>query len=131
MMRIAALAMLALLLVAAGPAHAKSPIQVTPDDNTIVVNKQVGNEQWVLAFNLFDQTVTGNVFDLGGNPPTFFFCNVDSSDGFSLPADLAGQTLTLDCSSAGGCAALPCDSTTEWHAVGGAAITLPGAFFLP
>lgn len=129
-MRISTFVMLVLLLVAAAPVHAKSPVQVTPDETTIVVNKQVGNEQWVLAFNLFDQTLTGNVFDLGGNPPTFFFCDVDSPDGFDIPADLAGQTLTLDCSSAGSCTVLPCNPITEWHAVG-TAITLPGEFFLP
>jgi hypothetical protein len=129
-MRTSSFVMLAVLLVAAGSAHAKSPVQVTPDETTIVVNKQVGNEQWVLAFNLFDQTLTGNVFDLGGNPPTFFFCDVDSADGFGTPEELAGQTLTLDCSSAGSCAALPCNPISEWHAVSGA-ITLPGEFFLP
>ena len=123
--------MLALLLVSVGSAHAKSPVQITPDGNTILVSKQVGNEQWVVALNLFDQTLTGNVFDLGGKPPTFFFCDVSSADGFSVPADLAAQTLTLDCSIAGGCAALPCAANTEWQVLGGAAITLAGSFFLP
>jgi hypothetical protein len=123
--------LLALVLVSVGSAHAKSPVQITPDDNTMLVSKKVGNEQWVLALNFFDQTVTGNVFDLGGKPPAFFFCDVSSADGFSVPADLAGQTLTLDCSSASGCAALPCDPNTEWQALGGGVITLPGSFFLP
>lgn len=123
--------LLVILLVSVSPAHAKSPIQITPDDNTIVVNKKVGSEQWVLALNIFDQTLSGNVFDLGGKPPTFFFCDVTSPDGFSVPADLSGQTLTLDCSIAGGCSALPCDPNTEWHVLGGGSITLPGSFFLP
>ena len=124
-------AVIAFLLVSLGSAHAKSPLEVTPDDNTILVNKKVGAEQWVLALNLFDLTLTGNVFDLGGKPPTFFYCDVSSPDDLGVPADLAGQTLTLDCSSATGCGALPCDPKTEWHALGGEPITLPGSFFLP
>ena len=124
-------ALMAFLLVSVGSAHAKSPVQIAPDDNTILVNKKVGAEQWVLALNLFDLTLTGNVFDLGGKPPTFFFCDVSFPDDVSAPEDMAGQTLTLDCSSAHGCAALPCDPDTEWQALGGASITLPGSFFLP
>ncbi len=120
------------LLASAVSAHAKSAVQVAPDDSAIIVNKTVGTtEQWVLSLNLNDETLSGNVFNTSGAAPTFFFCNVDSPDGFSEPADLVDQTLTFDCSIASGCSALPCDPATEWHPLGGAAPTLPGSFFLP
>ena len=122
---------LAMLVLSAGTAAAKSPIQIAPDpsDTIILVNKQVGTEQWVISLDLDDQTLTGNVFDLSGKPPTFFSCFVsfDPDDPFE-PEDLATETLTLDCRVAGGCAALPCEA--EWQPLG-TTPTIPGSFFLP
>jgi hypothetical protein len=136
-MRIRLFASLAVVAVLASAAsvHAKSPVQVTPDDSAIIVNKTVGTgsnaEQWVLSLSLNDETLSGNVFEVSGAAPTFFFCDVDSPDGFSEPQDLADQTLTFTCSIAAGCSALPCDPDTEWHPLGGDPPTLPGTFFLP
>jgi len=122
------------LAVTAGAAHAKSPVQVTPDDSAILVNKPVGTEQWVLSLSLNDETLSGNVFDsTPGVAPTFFFCDVETSDGlgFSEPEDLVGVTLTFtDCLVASGCSALPCDPDVEWHDLGSTP-SLPGSFFLP
>lgn len=120
---------LAALLLSVGSAHAKSPIQFTPDESNVLVNKAVGTEQWVLSLNVNDDTLTGNVFDTTGKPPTFFFCDV-TWDGLLDLIDLQGQTLTLDCQVASGCSAVPCDAT-GWHALGGGSISLPGSFFLP
>ena len=120
------------VLACVSVAHAKSPVQITPDESFILVNKTVGTEQWVLTLDLLDDELFGNVFDTSGGNPTFFSCDVDWSDGGAAdPGDLAGQTGTFTCSVASGCSALPCDPDTEWHALGGADITLPGSFFLP
>jgi hypothetical protein len=132
-MRFRACAVLATVLVVAtsGVAHAKSPVQVTPDESTLLVNKFIAgtNEQWVIALNIDDETLTGNVFDLdAGASPTFFFCDATSEEGFGFPEDLAGDTITLDCEVASGCTTLPC--TTDWQPVANE-ITLPGSFFLP
>jgi hypothetical protein len=119
------------LAMSAGAAHAKSPVQVTPDDSAILVNKPVGTEQWVLSLSLDDETLSGNVFDSSGAPPTFFFCDADTDDGFSEPEDLMGVTITFDnCVVAQGCTVLPCDPDIEWHDLGSIP-TLPGSFFLP
>jgi hypothetical protein len=128
----ALIAAVAVVLAAAGSVHAKSPVQITPDDSTTValVNKTVGNEQWVLALNFSDETLTGNVFNLSGAPPTFFYCEAESDDDFDFvdPELLRGDTLTFECQVASGCTTLPC--VTDWQPVG-APIDLPGEFFLP
>jgi hypothetical protein len=125
------LAVLAAVLTFATVAHAKSPVQVMPDglESTVLINKQVNNEQWVITLDTDNATLTGNVFDLTGKPPTFFFCDATFDDNFFELADLATENVTFDCQIASGCAALPCE--TEWHPIGGAPITLPGSFFLP
>jgi hypothetical protein len=121
------------ILASVGLAHAKAAIQVTPDASFILVNKTVGSEQWVLSLDLDNDVLFGNVFDTSGGSATFFSCDVEwSGDGGSFDiSDLNGQTATFDCSVASGCSTLPCDVDVEWHALGGAVITLPGSFFLP
>ncbi len=122
---------LALVVLAAGPTFAKSPVQIAPDptDTILLVNKQVGTEQWVISLDIDDETLTGNVFDLSGKPPTFFSCDVEfSPDEWSEVADIANETLTLTCNVAGGCAALPC--TAEWQPLG-TTPSIGGSFFLP
>ncbi|MBI3769837.1 MAG: hypothetical protein HY271_15300 [Deltaproteobacteria bacterium] len=123
---------LAVLLATAGSAHAKSAVQVTPDESVILINKTVGTQQWVLALNVDVDTLTGNVFDTSGGAATFFACDVTWSDDgvFSDVSELQGQTATFVCSVASGCAALPCDPGTQWHDIGSVS-PLPGSFFLP
>jgi hypothetical protein len=131
-MRIRAIAAaFAVVLAAAGSAHAKSAVQITPDEVTILVNKFIAasNEQWVLALNLDDQTLSGNVFNLNPDvPATFFACDATfDPDEFVDLADLASETVTFNCEVASGCAGLPCES---WQPIA-SEIVLPGAFFLP
>ena len=125
------LAALAAVLTLATVAHAKSPVQIVPDGfgSTVLVNKFVNNAQWVITLDTDNAILTGNVLDLNGNPPAFFFCDATFDDNFFELADLASENVTFDCQVATGCAALPCE--TEWHPIGGAPITLPGSFFLP
>ena len=125
---------LVLLAASAGVAHAKSAVQVDPNDSFILVNKSVGSEQWVLTLSLDDQTLLGNVFESNGGAPTFFFCNTDTEDGFGFgePSDLQGHMIVFsDCEVAGGCTALPCDPDTQWTPLGTQPGSLPGEFFLP
>jgi len=136
-MRIAsAVVALVALVASAGAAHAKSAVQVDPNDEFILVNKTIGSgtsaEQWVLTLNLDEETILGNVFEANGGPPTFFFCNVSTEDDFVEPEDLQGQTVTFsDCMIAGGCTALPCDPDVQWQPISGTIPPLPGSFFLP
>lgn len=116
----------AVVLAAAGPVHAKSAVQITSDETKCLVNKPVGTEQWVLVLDLDSETLTGNVFDTSGKPPTFFSCTADSVNGLAFPEDLVGDTVTLDCE-VSDCVTLPC---TQWHPLG-TQIDLPGEFFLP
>ncbi len=109
-----------------------------PNDSFILVNKTVGSganaEQWVLTLSLDDQTLLGNVFEVNGGAPTFFFCDTDTEDGFGFvePEDLQGQTVVFsDCMIASGCSALPCNPDVEWHPLGTQPASLPGEFFLP
>lgn len=124
------------LVLSAVPAHAKSAIQLTPDGSEILVNKQIGQgssaQQWVISLNVDFDTLTGNVFELNGSAPTFFSCDVtwDGDGVVDTIGDLKNQTATLDCMIASGCSALPCDASTEWHALG-AVPPVPGSFFLP
>jgi len=128
----------ALMLVAAGSAHAKSAVQIDPNDVNILVNKTVGSganaEQWVLTLNFDDSTLIGNVFQVNGGAPTFFFCNVDTSpdsgilDETSLPGEMV---VFSDCEIAGGCTALPCNPDTQWTPLATQPASLPGEFFLP
>jgi hypothetical protein len=133
-MRIRVLVVLATLLASASVAHAKSPVQLAPstDNNSetlLMVNKTQGTEQWVLVLDAEAGVLTGNVFDLTGKPPTFFACDVAfDPDEWTVPAEIASETLTLTCQVAGGCTTLDC--TSDWHSVG-ADIALPGSFFLP
>jgi hypothetical protein len=131
-MRIRSLvAALGVLLASATLAHSKSPTQLAPTDisDYLMVNKTVGSEQWVLVLDADNNALTGNVFDLTGKPPTFFFCDVEfSPDDWVDVSEISSETLTFTCQVAGGCTTLPC--TTDWHSVGGD-ITLPGSFFLP
>jgi len=122
----------ACLLMFADVARAKSPVQVVPDgfESTILVNKTIENqEQWVITLDTDNATLTGNVFDLTGKPPTFFFCDATFDNNFVELADLASENVTFTCQVASSCAALPC--TVEWQPIGGSPITLPGSFFLP
>lgn len=130
MRNLASLFVLAAVVLSAGAVHAKSPVQITPDEVQILVNKPVGTEQWVLALDLDNLTLTGNVFDTQ-KPPTFFSCDVEfSPDDWVDIADIAAETLTLDCQVASGCSALPCDAATEWHPLG-TTPSIGGSFFLP
>src|SRR6185369_17146882 len=54
-------------------------VQTTPDNQHILVSKDVGNERWAISLNA-DDTITGNVFLCDGSPPAFVWCAVVADD---------------------------------------------------
>lgn len=93
-----------------------SGVQVTPDEQGVLVNKDVGTQRWTITRNLDDLTVTGNVFSTEG-APLFVFCEQQ---------DAQGESLVLACSGADACSDSECPAFSFI-----ANVTLPRFFFLP
>jgi len=94
-----------------------SGIQLTPDEQGVLVNKDVGDQRWTITRNLDDLTVTGNVFSAGGGDPLFLFC---------VQQDQSGDDLELRCSGADSCSETSCPAFAFI-----ADVTLPLSFFTP
>jgi hypothetical protein len=81
----------------------------------VLINKDVNNERWAITYNLDDDTVTGNVYFEGGEPPAFFDCTNISPEDPSL--------VNLQCFlSYSGCGAssptlATCPQSGEWKAI--------------
>jgi hypothetical protein len=73
-----------LIAVGAAPAAAQNRgIQLTPDGERTLVNKDVGTERYAISLNP-DGSTTGNVFRSDGGDPAFLYCfPIDTPDGFS------------------------------------------------
>jgi N-acetylneuraminic acid mutarotase len=104
---------------AAAPAHAQSPLQVTPDNRSVLVSKDVGGERWAVTRKRADGSVSGNVFFPAGGNPLFVWC--------SELAENADEA-TYACSGADRCVASPC-LPSAWTFVD--EVHLPQDFFLP
>ena len=100
---------------ALGGAGRASGIQITPDDERILINKDVGDQRWSIKRDLGDLTVTGNIFEPGGGDPQFLFCE---------QLNETAEDLQLRCSSAASCSATECPAF-EFIAD----VTLPKSFF--
>ncbi len=123
-----AIAATALTLCAANMAAAQdrvSGIQLSPDSNQYLINKDVGDERWAITFDLDSKSVTGNVFYPDGRDAQFLWCEHVSS---SANADPAQSELTVDCYAAPACDRAPCDDDA-WTFV--AQVPVPGSFLLP
>ena len=105
LVRIAALAVVAVL--AARDAHAQAPSGSTlsPDARSFLVNKDLGNERWTINVNLFGSSpadiinVTGNIFRADGGPASFVTCLVrnDSTGTLtSLTPTISDEGLVVD-----------------------------------
>ncbi|MEW6268644.1 MAG: S8 family serine peptidase [Thermodesulfobacteriota bacterium] len=103
---------------------APSGLQITPDQQRTLISKDVGSERWAITLNP-DQTVTGNVFQSDGSPPSFVWCERIGDDGNPDPARVV---ITFSCSGASRCEQQTC-SPSEWTFIGD--VPLPGSFFLP
>jgi hypothetical protein len=94
-----------------------SGIQVTPDGEQVLVNKEVDAQRWTITRNLDDLTVTGNVFFPEGGDPLFVFCEQQGQSG--------GQ-VQLACSGADACSENTCPEFAFIDDV-----VLPESFFEP
>lgn len=88
-------------------------IQITPDDQHTLVNKDVGDDRWAIALSQSDGSATGNVFDSGGGPPSFISCTP------------TGSPNEFSCFGANGCTAEPCGDEFTFISE----VTLPSTFF--
>jgi len=116
-------------------------VQVTPDMERVLVNKDVNGERWSIVRNP-DDTVTGNVYLPDGGEPAFIWCEPrdqdddDIGDFFDdLIDDLIGgddddddQQQTYSCFGAGACDDDPCPDD-DWTFI--ADIELAESFFRP
>lgn len=117
-----ALAVVLVALTAAIPAAAQSGVQLTPDGQRTLVNKDVGGERWAIDLGP-DGTVTGNVFFPDGREPQFVWC--DAADG--AEADENGE-IDFSCYGGDPCASAPCPPE-GWSFI--ADVSLPASFFEP
>lgn len=116
------LALVALALVAAGPARAGDSAQFSPNCNAILVNKQVGPEQWAITYDIPTRNVLGNVFKTDGSPASFLSCRFRGED--------AG-ILTYECIGSQGCNFSVSEfcGGDQWTFI--AEVDVPESFFLP
>lgn len=114
---IAALSTLAL-------AQRESGVRESRDGREVMVNKDVGDERWAIAFDLDSGTVTGNVFYQDGRPPSYVWCSPAGSPGRIEPG---APDLTLTCYGSDECTSAPCDPS-NWEHI--ANVRLPVSFFL-
>ena len=94
--------------------------QLTPPQDLVLVNKDIGEERWAIALDLRTGTATGNVFQRNGGPTSFIWCSARTVE---LAADPKETNYTLDCWGADACPSPPC-AIGSWH-------LLPGPFPLP
>ena len=117
---------LLLIVATASLAHAQAGIQLTPDGRRSLINRDIGDERWAIAYDFDDRSLTGNVFFRDGRAPAFVWCKRVGDDGNPDPRAVA---ITYACSGAAGCALFGC-SPDDWQVID-AAITLPGSFLQP
>ena len=97
---------------------ARSPMQLTRDGESTLVQKEVGDDQWTISYEIQTGHVTGNV---------------RGSDGTSTFLDCIRVSYDLEwaryyCYAAAGCTSAACDGDS-WDLVG--EVELLNSFFLP
>ena len=121
-----------LILTCASAAAQDSGSTLSPDRQSFLVNKDIGNERWTIALNLFSTdpadviNVTGNIFRSDGGPASFVGCLVraDSNGSLNDPSSV----FRLSCFGADTCPGAPCDDS-RWGFI--ADVDLPASFFAP
>ena len=69
------ISLLGVALCQSSPAAAReSGFQGTPDQRRVLVNKDVSSQRYAITLNLYDRTLTGNIFFTDGAAPQFIFC---------------------------------------------------------
>lgn len=121
-----ALCALLLAFATADAAHAQAGFQLTPDGRRSLINRDVGDERWAIAYDFGDRSLTGNIFFRDGRAPAFVWCARVGDDGNPDPRTVE---ITYSCSGAAGCAESGC-SSDDWQVID-SAVTLPGSFLQP
>lgn len=107
--------------LAPGRAAADAPgsgLQITPNDSSTLVNKDLEGERWAIA-RFADGVVTGIVYRGESADPTFVFCEQTGT---------TASDVKLACSGADSCKSGPC-SADDWAVIGN--VTVPKSFFEP
>jgi len=111
------------------------------DRLNFLVNKDVGTERWSISLNFVPvqrpeggvvpllQSVTGNVFQPDGSPPSFIFCTQRGDSTGSL--DDPSSEVRLSCQGTGACDSTARDcAASRWSTISDD-VRLPASFFLP
>ena len=126
---ILALAVWALAPLAGLPAEAQptspSGRQTSFNGSQILVNRPEAGLQWAISLDPNLGTITGNVFDPQGGPPSFVACDRIGDDGTLDPAEVR---IEFDCAGTSQCNQAPC-RPEGWDGLG--VVALPGKFFQP
>lgn len=117
--------LLAVVFAVPSVSAAQSGVRESLDGASILVNKDVNDERWAIAFDRATGTVTGNVFFVGGRAPAYIWCAPWGDVGVIEPG---APDLELSCLGNDPCEAAPCGDAT-WSFL--ADVTLPVSFFLP
>lgn len=104
------------LVALASSALAQSPTTLGIDSEAILVNKNVGTEQWAISRSFGSRSVSGNVFEAGSTEPRFVFCE---------QRGILNDVLQLACYGTGRCEDSPC--ADAWVPI--ANVPLPASFF--
>jgi len=118
----------AAVVICGAPAMSRAQdrgVQVSPDDDLILVSKDLAGQRWAIALNPATGIATGNTFPIGGGPPSFVWCRTKTA---TLNSDPRTNQYVLDCFGASACPQLPCPKD-EWSFI--SEVTIDGAFFLP
>ncbi|HEY8516547.1 MAG TPA: PQQ-binding-like beta-propeller repeat protein [Candidatus Binatia bacterium] len=95
-----------------------SGVQITPDGDSTLVNKDLEDERWSIA-RFDDGVVTGIVYRGEGLEPSFVFC---------VETGRSGDDIELECAGADSCRQGPC-TPEQWTDLG--EVSVPESFFLP
>jgi hypothetical protein len=117
---------LLLLAVLALPVSALAQVQIPPDENAVLVQRDIGNERWAINASLRDLdplVITGNVFR-PSSTPAFVWC--DPTDVLGNPNDVGNATVVYDCFGSNACSSFSCPG---WSFI--REVLIPGTFFLP
>lgn len=134
--RPAYLSLALVVVLAAGPATAQdSGSTLSPDQQSFLVNKDVGDERWTIGLNLFSTdpanviNVTGNIFRRDGGAASFVACLVRSDSRGSL--NDPDSVFRLSCFGADACGSTAARCARDGWRLIADDVPVPASFFLP
>lgn len=131
-------------LVAPRPAHAQGTPRgatLSLDRLNFLVNKDVGDERWSMSLNFVPvptaeggvttrlESVTGNVFQPDGSPPSFVFCT--TTPGSTGTLEDPTSEFRFSCQATSACTSTARDCAANAWVQVPEEIALPASFFLP